>query len=159
MSENINVRPGNQADLPQVLELIKELAEFTGYLDQVKTTVEQMLIDGFGEKPVFEFLVATRGEDIIGTSIYYYRYSTWKGRRLYLEDLVVRESERSKGIGKLLFNATMKQALADNCTGMMWQVLHWNEKAIAFYEKYGSHFDKEFVNCNLEADQMKSFIS
>lgn len=76
-----------------------------------------------------------------------------------LKDLVVRESERSKGIGKLLFNATMKQALADNCTGMMWQVLHWNEKAIAFYEKYGSHFDKEFVNCNLEADQMKSFIS
>ncbi|MGE0590413.1 MAG: N-acetyltransferase family protein [Cyclobacteriaceae bacterium] len=87
MSENINVRPGNQADLPQVLELIKELAEFTGYLDQVKTTVEQMEIDGFGEKPVFEFLVATRGEDIIGTSIYYYRYSTWKGRRLYLEGL------------------------------------------------------------------------
>jgi len=159
LSKEITVRNGNQADLPQVLELIKELAEFTGYLDQVKTTVEQMQIDGFGDKPVFGFLVATRGQEIIGTSIYYYRYSTWKGRRLYLEDLVVRESERRKGIGRLLFNATMKQALQDNCTGMMWQVLHWNDKAISFYKKYGSHFDKEFVNCNLEADQMKAFIS
>lgn len=158
MKENVIVRPGALTDLPQVLELIRELAAFTGYLDQVKTTVEQMKIDGFGEKPVFGFLVAVEGDDIIGTSIYYYRYSTWKGKRLYLEDLVVRESERGKGVGKLLFNATMKQALSDQCTGMMWQVLHWNEKAISFYKKYGSHFDEEFVNCNLEAEQMKNFI-
>lgn len=145
-------------DLPQVLDLIKELAAFTGYPDQVTNTVARMREDGFGKNPIFGFLVAEADGQIEGTSIYYYRYSTWKGKRLYLEDLVVRESLRGKGIGKLLFEATMRKSLAEDCSGMMWQVLHWNEKAISFYQKYDSKIDKDFYNCSLEEDQIRSLL-
>lgn len=159
MSGEVIIRPGSKPDLPQVLDLIMELAEFTGYSHLVSTTVKDMERDGFGDDPVFGFFVALKDSKIIGTSIYYYRYSTWKGKRLYLEDLVVRESERRGGVGKLLFDATMQKCLDENCSGMMWQVLNWNEKAIDFYKKYGTNFESDFVNCNLEADQIRSFVS
>jgi GNAT superfamily N-acetyltransferase len=95
---------------------------------------------------------------IQGISIYYWRYSTWKGKRLYLEDIVVTESERGKGIGKLLFDRTMRHAVDENCSGMMWQVLAWNEPAINFYKKYGSKLDEEWTNCTLEIDQIKQLL-
>lgn len=154
----VTIREGRKEDLPQVLELIMELADFTGYRDQVSNSVEQMEEDGFGENPIFGFLVADNNGYLEGTSIYYYRYSTWKRKRLYLEDLVVRKDLRGKGIGTLLFEATMQKSLSENCSGMMWQVLHWNEKAITFYKKYGAKFEAEFTNCNLEAGQMKSLL-
>jgi GNAT superfamily N-acetyltransferase len=114
--------------------------------------------DGFGPDPVYGFFVAEDGETIIGLSLYYWRYSTWKGKRLYLEDIIVTETERGKGAGKLLFDRTLQQALDENCTGMMWQVLEWNEPAINFYKKYGSKLDSEWVNCNLEAAQIKQLL-
>jgi GNAT superfamily N-acetyltransferase len=156
--ENIKVRKGRIEDLPAVLDLVKELAAYTGYLDQVENTVEQMEIDGFGPEPIYGLLVAEKDNAILGTSIYYYRFSTWKGKRLYLEDFVVRESERGKGIGKLLFEATMKIALEEKCSGMLWQVLKDNKNAIGFYESYKADFNREFINCGLEADQMKGII-
>lgn len=156
--EDVTIRKGVAEDLPVILELIKELAAYTGYLDQVENTIEQMQMDGFGPNPVYGFLVAERDGVIIGTSIYYYRFSTWKGKRLYLEDFVVRESERGKGYGKLLFEATMKLALKENCSGMMWQVLSNNSNAIRFYEKYKSEFNKEFINCCLEANRIREIL-
>lgn len=152
------IRDGKREDLPRALELIRELAEFEKALHEVTNTKLMMEEDGFGPSPVFGFFVAEEGERIHGISLYYYRYSTWKGKRLYLEDIVVTQDQRGRGIGQLLFEATMKKVIDENCTGMMWQVLDWNEVAMGFYKRYNTRFDKEWVNCHLEADQIKSFL-
>lgn len=154
----ITVREGKKADLPQVLNLVKELAEYEKALAQVTNTVDRMEQDAFGEHPVFGFYVAEKDESIVGISLYYYRYSTWKGKRLYLEDIVVTQLERGSGIGKMLFDQTMRLTLDKNCSGLVWQVLDWNEPAINFYKKYGAAFDAEWVNCSLEAEQIKKIL-
>ena len=146
----ITIRKGEKKDLPAVLELVKELAEYEKALDQVVNTVERMEEDGFSEHPVYGFIVAEENDVVIGTSIYYYRFSTWKGKRLYLEDLVVTESRRGDGAGKLLFEATLEVARETKCSGMMWQVLDWNEPAINFYKKYDTRFEAEWLNCNID---------
>lgn len=151
----IEIRAGVKEDLPQVLELIKELAEFEREAHQVSNTVHQMEIDGFGANPGYGFFVAEVNHELVGLSLYYYRYSTWKGKRLYLEDIVVTQAQRGKGIGKELFDSTMKKALDENCSGMMWQVLEWNIPAIEFYKEYNAKLDGEWVNCNLEADEIR----
>ena len=153
------IREGKKSDLPRVLELVKELALFEKAPEQVTNTVALMEVDGFGDNPIYGMYVAESDGAIVGISIYYYRYSTWKGRRLYLEDIIVTEAERGKGIGKLLFDRTMKKTLESNCTGMMWQVLDWNEPAINFYKKYNSKLDGEWVNCSLERDQIKEILA
>ena len=140
-----------------MLELIKELAAYERAPHEVINTVEQMEIDGFGKHPLYGMYVAESKKVIAGISIYYYRYSTWKGKRLYLEDIVVSQRERGKGIGKMLFEQTMKKSLEDNCTGMMWQVLEWNEPSIHFYEKYGAKLDGEWTNGSLESEQIKNY--
>lgn len=158
MNLEVNVRVGVPEDLPRVLELIKELAAYERAPDEVVNTVEQMEQDGFGPKPIYGFFVAELNQAIIGISIYYWRYSTWKGKRLYLEDIVVSEKERGKGAGKLLFDRTMQHSLDEGCTGMMWQVLEWNEPAIKFYKKYGAKLDEEWTNCGLERNQIEAII-
>lgn len=154
------IREGKKADLPRVLELVRELAVYEKAPDEVSNTVQMMELDGFGPNPVFGFFVAVKNStnEIIGISIYYYRYSTWKGRRLYLEDIVVTETERGNGAGKLLFDRTMLKCLEDGCTGMMWQVLDWNTPAINFYKKYGASLDGEWINCNLQAEEIKVIL-
>lgn len=144
--------------MPRALELIKELAEYEHALDEVTNDVEQMIVDGFGAHPGFGFFVAAREKLIVGIAIYYYRYSTWKGRRLYLEDIVVTEAERGKGTGHLLFEEVMKKTMEDKCTGMMWQVLKWNEPALKFYKRYDAKLDSEWINCSLEAYQIASLL-
>ncbi len=153
------IREGKHEDLLQALELIKELAAYEKALPEVTNTIERMSLDGFGSYPIFGFFVAENSGKIVGLSLYYYRYSTWKGKRLFLEDIVVTESERGNGIGKMLFEKTMKFALAHECTGMMWQVLDWNEPAINFYKKYNAKLDDEWVNCSLEASQIMQLLS
>ncbi len=148
--ENTIIRTGTPDDLKATLRLIQELADFERMPDAVANTLEMMKEDGFGDRPVFEFVVAENEGQIVGTAIYYYRYSTWKGRRLWLEDLIVTEKMRGKGLGKLLFEETIKIGKATGCTGMMWQVLDWNESAIDFYKKYDSNFEDEWLNCNLD---------
>jgi GNAT superfamily N-acetyltransferase len=155
---SITIRDGQKTDLPRVLELIKELAEYERAPNEVINTVKMMEEDGFGSKPVFGLFVAERENEIIGISLYYWRYSTWKGKRLYLEDIVVTEKERGRGAGKLLFDRTMEKAIEENCTGMMWQVLDWNQPAINFYNKYGSKIEDGWLNCNLEVSQIKSLL-
>jgi ribosomal protein S18 acetylase RimI-like enzyme len=152
------IRKGRLEDLPRVFELVLELAHFERAPHEVTNTVAQMEVDGFGPNPLFGFFVAEDETGIQGISLYYYRYSTWKGKRLYLEDIIVTENKRGLGLGKALFDATMNQAMLDNCTGMMWQVLDWNESAIAFYKSYGSRLDAEWVNCHLETDQIKQLL-
>ncbi|MFD2200516.1 GNAT family N-acetyltransferase [Shivajiella indica] len=154
------IREGKIEDLPRILELIKELAIYEKAPNEVINTVEQMQEDGFGNNPVFGFFVAINDQtqEIIGTSIYYYRYSTWKGKRLYLEDLIVTESERGNGAGKLLFDRTLQKTLEDNCSGMTWQVLDWNTPAINFYNKYGADLDEGWINCNLQAHQIRTIL-
>lgn len=140
------------------MELINELAAFEKAPTEVTNTVKQMEVDGFGPNPIFGFFVAENEGHIVGLSLYYWRYSTWKGKRLYLEDIIVTEAWRGKGIGKLLFDETMRHALNEDCTGMMWQVLNWNEPAIEFYKKYGATLDDEWTNCSLESNQIKALM-
>jgi len=154
------IREGKIEDLPRVLELVRELAVYEKAPEQVTNTVQMMEKDGFGPNAIFGFFVAIKDSTnkIIGISIYYYRYSTWKGRRLYLEDIVVTETERGNGAGKMLFDRTMSKCLEDGCTGMMWQVLDWNTPAINFYKKYGADLDEGWINCNLQADEIKEIL-
>jgi GNAT superfamily N-acetyltransferase len=153
-----SIRQGKKEDLPRVLELIKELALYERAPNEVINTVELMEEDGFGPNPIYGFFVAENSGHIVGLSLYYWRYSTWKGKRLYLEDIIVTEKERGNGIGKILFDRTMQKALDEKCSGMMWQVLDWNEPAINFYKKYGAKLDGEWVNCSLESSQILKLL-
>jgi GNAT superfamily N-acetyltransferase len=155
------IREGKLEDLPRVLELVKELAIYEKAPEQVTNTLEKMQKDGFGPQPIFGFFVAinNRSGEIVGISVYYYRYSTWKGKRLYLEDIVVTESERGNGAGKLLFDRTMLKCLEEDCSGMTWQVLDWNTPAINFYKKYSAELDGEWVNCHLQSDDIKRILN
>lgn len=154
------LREGKLEDLPKVMDLINELALYEKAPDEVTNTLEMMEVDGFGKKPVFEFFVCEKEEssEIIGVAIYYYRYSTWKGRRIYLEDLVVTQAERGNGAGKLLFDRVMLKGLEENCTGMMWQVLDWNEPAINFYRKYGATLEAGWLNGHLQDYEIKKIL-
>ena len=147
---NVIIRNGLKADVPAIMGLVKELAIYEKAENEVSNTIQQMEIDGFGENPIFQFIVAELNGEVIGMSLYYFRYSTWKGKRLYLEDYIITEKYRGIGAGKLLFDATIDQAHKTNCTGMMWQVLDWNESAINFYKKYPTRFDAEWFNCHLD---------
>lgn len=143
------IRKGVREDCPQILELIKELARYEKASHEVTNTQEQLEKDGFEGTPLFECLVAEVNGVVVGLSLWYYRYSTWKGKRLYLEDIIVTKSHRSKGIGKSLFDKTVAFAKEKSCTGMTWLVLDWNSPAIKFYDKYGTFFDDEWNVCNL----------
>ena len=144
------IRKGGKEDLPHALELIKELALFEKAPDQVSNTLEMMKEDGFGTHAIFEFIVAEKEGLILGMSLYYFRYSTWKGKRLYLEDLIITQTQRGNGYGKLLFDRTLEVARETKCTGMDWQVLDWNEPAIEFYKSYKAELDSGWVNCRME---------
>lgn len=144
------IRKGTKHDIPAVFELVKELALYEKAPEQVTNSIERMIEDGFGDNPIYDLFVAEKNGRIIGTSIFYYRYSTWKGKRLYLEDIIVTEAERGQGAGQLLFDATVQFAHQNNCTGMMWQALDWNKPALDFYAKYNTTFDSEWINCHLD---------
>lgn len=144
----VSTRPGTVEDIPAIYQLIKELAIYERALDQVTNNVEKLTRD-FNEK-LYDFFVAEVDSKIIGLSLYYFRYSTWKGKRLYMEDIIITEDMRGNGIGKVLFDATVSAAKETGCTGMMWQVLDWNTSAVGFYRKYGTNFDNEWINCNLD---------
>ncbi len=153
------IRKGRKEDLENALDLIKELAVYENALHEVKNSVEEMTQDGFGANPVFDFFVAENSEGIIGMSLYYYRYSTWKGKILYIEDLVVKEKHRRSGAGTLLMEASIQEAKKQNCNGVQWQVLDWNEPAIKFYEKYNPVKDPEWVNFRIDKDQLENYNS
>ena len=143
--------------MPSVHGLIYELAVYEKAPNEVTNTVEDMLLDGFGEHPIFFCLVAEVENKIVGTAIYHLKYSTWKGRGVYLDDIVVTESMRGKKIGSVLFDEVVKDSQRLNAKQLHWQVLDWNEPAIRFYKKYNANMDGEWINCKLTQLQINNF--
>jgi GNAT superfamily N-acetyltransferase len=162
----IQIRKATKEDCPAIMQLVQELAEYEKEPHAVTVTMEHFIESGFGEKPVWEAFVATNtlfqssqfpppsGEiegAVLGFALYYIRYSTWKGQRMYLEDLLVTDAMRGQGVGKLLMDTLIEECKAKKYSGLVWQVLDWNEPAINFYKKYeGVKFDGEWVNCRIE---------
>lgn len=147
---NIQIREAYIDDCPRLLELVKELATYERAPDEVTVTLEHFRQSGFGDKPVWWAFVAEADGKVEGFALYYIRYSTWKGQRMYLEDIIVTEKMRLRGLGKRLFDRLIEEAKEKNFNGIVWQVLEWNEPAINFYKKYKASFDAEWVNCSYE---------
>ena len=148
------IRKGVKEDLPSVLELIKELANYEKSLEEVTITLKDLENDGFGDHPWYWFLVAEHNKKIIGLSFYFIRYSTWKGKFLFLEDFVIKKEYRNQGIGRLLFEETINICKKQNLNGMIWQVLDWNNSAIKFYKKYNAEISKKWLNGKLSKNQI-----
>ncbi len=144
------IRPAAPEDVSAIHRLIYELAVFEKAPEQFVLTQEKLLEDGFGASPKYICFIAEQEQTILGMSFCYLRYSTWKGPVLYLEDLIVSESHRRKGIGKALFEFTCDYALAHNYTRLQWQVLDWNQSAIDFYKQFNASFDPEWLNAWVE---------
>ena len=158
-SNPLTVRLANESDMKAVHALIVELAIYERAEDQVDTTVSQLIEDGFGPNRIFELLVAEWEGELVGMALWYTKYSTWKGKCGYLEDLVVRDSHRGKGIGCALFEA-VAHACAERQLGRMeWQVLDWNDPAIGFYKKLGAQLDPEWLNGKLTRQDLQRFLT
>ncbi len=153
MSEFI-VRKGEKKDCREAIELIKELAIYEKAEDEAILKPQDLERDGFGELPKFGLLVAESKGKVIGISLFYEKYSTWKGSCLYLEDLVVTKEKRGIGAGKALFEATVKEAKNRNAGRMEWQVLDWNAPAIGFYKNYGADIDESWYNGRFNRQQI-----
>jgi GNAT superfamily N-acetyltransferase len=147
---SIKIRRAERSDTPRMMELIKELAVYERSPDAVTVTMDHFVESGFGDKPIWWAFIAEEAGTVIGFALYYIRYSTWKGQRMYLEDIIVTQDARGKGAGKLLMDRLIDEAKERKFSGMMWQVLDWNEPAINFYRKYNAHLDGEWVNCSLD---------
>lgn len=155
-SSQIKLRVGVETDLPQVLGLVKELAAYEKAPLEVEVTEAEMKNWGFGNDKVFDFFVAVADEKIVGLALYYYKYSTWKGKCLFLEDIIITESYRRYGLGTKLFDLVVQVAKEKKVRRMEWQVLEWNEPAINFYKKYNAVLDPEWVNGKLTFEQLQN---
>lgn len=154
----MNIRVGQKEDMASVLSLIQELAEFEKEPDAVIVTVEDLIRDGFGEHPLFHVFVAETDSEIVGIAFFYYRYSTWKGKIIHLEDLIVKNNMRGKGVGYALYSEIIKQAQKDKVKRIDWNVLDWNTPAIDFYEKTGARVLKEWHVAQMDEAGIADFI-
>jgi GNAT superfamily N-acetyltransferase len=145
----ITIRRAVKDDCPRLLELIKELATYERAPHEVTVTLDHFIESGFGKARVWWAFVAEVDERIVGFALYYIRYSTWKGQAMYLEDILITNEMRGKGIGKLLFDRLIEEARERKFNRIIWQVLDWNEPAINFYKKYNADFDPSWVNCSI----------
>lgn len=145
----ITIRRALIEDCTRIMELIQELADYEKAPEEVTVTLAHFQESGFGPNPVWWAFVAEVDGKLEGFALYYIRYSTWKGQRMYLEDILVTEKMRGKQLGKLLFDRLIVEAKEKNLKGMVWQVLEWNEPAINFYKKYNASFDGEWINCSI----------
>ena len=145
----IKIRKAVRKDCVRMMELIQELATYEKAPDEVTVSLSHFEESGFGANPVWWAFVAETQGVVIGMALYYIRYSTWKGQRMYLEDILVTEDMRGQKIGSLLMDALIVEAKEKGFNGMNWQVLDWNEPAINFYKKYNANFDPEWVNCSI----------
>jgi GNAT superfamily N-acetyltransferase len=145
----IVIRRAEKKDCARIMELIHELAVFEKAPQEVTVTLTHFEDSGFGPNPVWWAFVAEVEGKVQAFALYYIRYSTWKGQRMYLEDILVTEEMRGKKLGQLLFDQLIIEAKEKNLYGICWQVLDWNEPAISFYKKYNAHFDGEWINCSI----------
>jgi len=153
------VRESTPKDMPQVLDLIKELAVFEKSPDAVEVTVEILIEEGFGENPLFTCFVSEVNGEIVGMALIYYRFSTWKGRSIHLEDLIVKEKMRGSGIGKDLYTKVIEYAHEKKVKRVEWAVLNWNEGAIRFYERSGAKVMKDWYITHMEEAGIKNYIA
>lgn len=153
----INLRVAAKTDCPRLLELVNELALYEKAPQEVTVTLAEFENAGFGEKPVWRAYVAEVGGLIVGFALYYTRFSTWKGCRMYVEDFIVTEPMRGKGIGKLLFDKILVEAKQLGFNGVVWQVLDWNQPAINFYNKYDASFEAGWLNAALSTAQLSKY--
>ncbi|MEO6218983.1 MAG: GNAT family N-acetyltransferase [Ginsengibacter sp.] len=145
----VKIRKAIKVDCKRMMELIQELAVFEKAPEEVTVDFNHFVESGFGENPVWWAFVAEIDGIVQGFALYYIRYSTWKGQRMYLEDFLVDEKVRGYGIGKLLFDRLIEEAKEKKYSGIVWQVLDWNATAINFYNKYdGVEIDSGWLNCS-----------
>ncbi len=148
---NFNIRRAQREDCSAMLELIRELAVYEKAPDEVTVDPLHFEESGFGLNPVWwAFVVENQEKKVAAFALYYIRYSTWKGQVMYLEDILVTETMRGKGIGKMLIERLIQEAKELGFKRISWQVLDWNEPAINFYKKFGAKFDPEWVNVTIE---------
>ena len=153
------IRKATKNDMPSVLELIQELATFEKEPDAVVVTVDDLIRDGFSENPLFQCFVAEDENEIIGMALYYYRYSTWKGKTIHLEDLIVKENKRGTGAGFALYKEIIKQGKAENVRRIEWNVLDWNTPAIDFYEKSGAKVLGDWRVVHMDDKGIEQFLN
>lgn len=155
----MNIRKGKPEDMRSVLELIQELAIFEKEPDAVLITEDDLVRDGFGENPLFHVFVAEAENEIVGIALYYYRYSTWKGKTIHLEDLIVKDKMRGSGLGFALYSEIMKQGKKDNVRRIEWNVLDWNTPAVNFYENSGAKVLDEWRVVQMDEIGINSFLA
>ena len=153
------IRKATKNDMPSVLELIQELATFEKEPDAVVVTVDDLVRDGFSENPLFQCFVAEVDGEIIGMALYYYRYSTWKGKTIHLEDLIVKENKRGTGAGFALYKEIIKQGKSENVRRIEWNVLDWNTLAIDFYEKSGAKVLGDWRVVHMDDKGIEQFLN
>ena len=152
------IRKAIKEDASAILGLIKELAAFEKYLDAVTITVTDLKRDGFGENPLFQTIIAEKENEIVGMALYYYRYSTWKGRTIHLEDLIVKHSMRGQNIGSVLYKAVLQQAYNEKIRRVEWAVLDWNTPARDFYIKSGAKILDGWETVQMDEKGLKNYI-
>ena len=154
----MTIREGQKDDMPAVLDLIKELAAFEKEPDAVVVTVDDLQRDGFGQSPLFHTFIAEVDNQIAGMALYYYRYSTWKGKTIHLEDLIVKEKLRGSGVGFALYKMIIAQGKKDGVRRIEWNVLDWNTPAIDFYEKTGATVLKDWLVAQIDEKNIDEFL-
>ena len=154
----MNIRKGTIEDMSAVLDLIRELATFEKEPNAVVVSVSDLERDGFGESPLFHTFIAEQNNEIVGMALYYYRYSTWKGRTIHLEDLIVKEKMRGSGLGFELYAAVIAQGKNDGVRRIEWNVLDWNTPAIEFYEKSGAKVLKDWLVAQMDENGINAFL-
>lgn len=153
----MKIRKATKKDVSSILRLIKELADFEKAPNEVIVTEETLLKDGFSEHPLYYTIVGEVDSQIVGMALYFYKYSTWKGKVMHLEDLIVKQSERGKGYGKVLLSEIISIAKNEDLKRIDWQVLDWNEPAVKFYESIGAEIQKEWWNCRLDKGNLENY--
>ena len=146
------IRRAVREDCPRLMDLVRELALYEKAPEEVTVSLQHFEESGFGDHPVWWAFVAEVNGVVMAFALYYIRYSTWKGQRMYLEDILVTEKMRGKGIGGMLFERLIEEAQEKKLNGIVWQVLEWNEPALRFYQKYHAKFDNEWVNGELKIE-------
>ena len=156
---NMKIRKGCKEDMPAVLELIQELATFEKEPEAVVVTIADLERDGFGESPLFYTFVAEENKQILGVALYYYRYSTWKGKTIHLEDLIVKEKMRGSGLGFALYSEIIAQGKKDGVRRIEWAVLDWNLPAIEFYKKSGARVLEDWRIAQMDEKGIDTFLN